>query len=74
MEMLNKVIEIIENNITGIETGKIVDIASEDLKLSLENRSRIYGAIKWLGARRILDRDENRLVIIGKNWEERVVY
>lgn len=38
---------------------------------SLEDHKIGYSAIKWLGSRQIISRDENRLIIMGPDWKKR---
>lgn len=59
--------EIENSHPRGVAPSKIIhEIAS------LEEHKNGYSAIKWLGSRKIIDRDpEDRSVIIGPNWEDR---
>lgn len=70
-KLLAAVCRKVEKANAGLSTSAIVEDIYHEFRLPPEERNRAYGAIKWLGARGIIERDESRLVIVGKNWNAR---
>lgn len=56
---------------SAVRSGDLVDELSIKLGILPQNRSSINLAIKWLGVRRIIDRNDDRMLILGSKWRNR---
>lgn len=64
-----KICEEVEKSVPqGVPASRVI----HEITTVKEHKSG-YSAVKWLGTRGIIKRDENRLIIPGPQWEDRPI-